>query len=211
VQADDILAYLDDNPDFLASHAPRYGLKPLQERVVSFADRQMLDLKDRNRQLEARLTQLIRHGEQNDQIVARSHKLAMALLRGHTLAEVNQAIQHVFAEHFGLQRVALRLWHPAAENSEFHNSRQDIRLLAGNLSAPYCGPYACDEIIGWFPATPVLQSFAQVALRDGTEPFGMLVIASDDPQRFTLEMQTHYLAQMGELMSQALLRVLDKA
>lgn len=211
MQAEEILAYLDDNPDFLASHAPRYGLKPLQDRVVSFADRQMLDLKDRNRQLEARLTQLIRHGEQNDQIVARSHKLAVALLRGQTLAEVHHAIQHSFAEHFGLPRVALRLWHPGAENSELYNSRQDIRLLAGNLSAPYCGPYANDEIISWFPPTPVLQSFAQLALRDGTEPFGMLVIASDDAQRFTLEMQTHYLAQMAELMSQALLRVLGKA
>ncbi|MFC3532421.1 DUF484 family protein [Vogesella facilis] len=211
MQAEEILAYLDDNPDFLASHAPRYGLKPLQDRVVSFADRQMLDLKDRNRQLEARLTQLIRHGEQNDQIVARSHKLAVSLLRGQSLAEVHQAIQHSFAEHFGLPRVALRLWHPGAESSELYNSRQDIRLLAGNLSAPYCGPYANDEIISWFPTTPVLQSFAQLALRDGTEPFGMLVIASDDAQRFTLEMQTHYLAQMAELMSQALLRVLGKA
>ena len=35
-----------------------------------------------------------------------------------------------------------------------------------------------------------------------------LIIASDDAQRFTFDMQTHYLAQMGELISLAMLRVL---
>lgn len=208
MDAEAVLAYLDANPDFLSGHAQRYGLKPVQDRVVSFADRQLLDLKDRNRQLEARLAQLVRHGEQNDQTLARTHKLSLALMKALTLSDVHSAILQVFSEHFGLNRVAVRLWHDAAANTELYNARQDVRLLAGNLSAPYCGPYANDEIISWFPAVPVLQSFAQLALREGTEPFGMVVIASDDAQRFTFDMQTHYLAQMGELISLAMLRAL---
>ena len=61
MQTDDVLAFLDQHPDFLAHHAERLGLKPSgapQDRVVvSLAERQMLDLKDRNRQLESRLQQ----------------------------------------------------------------------------------------------------------------------------------------------------------
>jgi uncharacterized protein YigA (DUF484 family) len=58
----------------------------------------------------------------------------------------------------------------------------------------------------------VLQSFAQVALRgaDG-QAFGILVLASDDPQRFTFDMHTQYLAQIGELASAALLSALESA
>jgi uncharacterized protein YigA (DUF484 family) len=41
--------------------------------------------------------------------------------------------------------------------------------------------------------------------------FGLLVLASDDAQRFTFDMHTHYLAQMGEIISAALLRVLGQA
>jgi len=92
--------------------------------VVSFADRQLLDLKDRNRQLEARLAQLVRHGEQNDQTLARTHKLSLALMKALTLSEVHSAILQVFSEHFGLNRVAIRLWHDAAANTELYNARQ---------------------------------------------------------------------------------------
>ena len=118
MEADDVLAYLDSHPDFLSEHAQRYGLKPVQERVVSFADRQLLDLKDRNRQLEARLAQLVRHGEQNDQTLARTHKLSLALMKAATLSDVHAAILQVFAEHFGLNRVAVRLWHDAASDTQ---------------------------------------------------------------------------------------------
>ena len=88
---------------------------------------------------------------------------------------------------------------------------QDIRLLAGNLCAPYCGPYVNDEILSWFPTQPVLQSFATIALRHQCEAFGLLVLGSEDSQRFSQDMQTHYLAQMGELVAVALQRVLAAA
>lgn len=212
MQSEDVLAFLSDHPDFLAHHAASLGLEPpgTDRVVVSFAERQLLDLRDRNRQLEARLQQLIRHGENNDQILARMHQLALALLRTGELRPLVAAMQESFARDFGLERATLRLWHPAAEAlGDIYNSRNDVRLLARNLAAPYCGPYVNDEVLSWFPAEPVLQSFAQVALRDPVgEPMGLLVFASDDPKRFAFDMQTHYLAQIGELVSAALLRVL---
>ncbi|RBH49400.1 DUF484 domain-containing protein, partial [Pseudomonas sp. MWU13-2860] len=69
-----------------------------------------------------------------------------------------------FAEHFKLERIALRLWHPAAESAgAVYDARNEVAALARNLSAPYCGPYVNDDVLAWFPATPVLQSFAQLA------------------------------------------------
>ena len=69
MQSDDVLAFLEHHPDFLQHHAERFGLKqPADRVVVSLVDRQMLELKDRARQLEARLQQLVRHGEANDLI-----------------------------------------------------------------------------------------------------------------------------------------------
>jgi uncharacterized protein YigA (DUF484 family) len=214
LQSDDVLAYLDHHPDFLQHHADRFGLKHSAERVVvSLVDRQMLELKDRARQLEARLQQLVRHGEANDVIQMRSHQLSLVLLSATTLDAVALGIKNCFAKDFGLNRMALRLWHPNAEHQDsLYSGRSDIASLTRNLSAPYCGPYVNDEILSWFPAVPVLQSFCQVALRDGVgEAFGILVLASDDPERFTFDMHTHYLAQIGELTSLALLRVLDSA
>lgn len=217
MHSDDILAFLDSHPDFLLHHAERFGLSMApqsQDRVVvSFAERQLLEQKDKARQLEARLHQLIRHAEANDQIVTRSHQLSLALLKCHTPNDVIHTLNDCFERHFGLHRMAIRLWHPGAEpSSSIYNTRHDVIALASNLSAPYCGPYVNDEIMSWFPATPVLQSFAQIALYDqGGLPFGLLVLASDDAQRFTFDMHTHYLAQIGELIATSLERVLEKA
>ena len=210
MQTDDILAFLDSHPDFLSQNAARYGLKSNHDRVViSFAERQLLEMKDQNRQLEARLTQLIRHGEQNDLTLARCHQLSLALMAATTLDEVIKATLQTFEKQFSLNRVAIRLWHDAASTSTYYNARQDIRLIAGNQCAPYCGPYVNDEILSWLPSHPVLQSFSTIALRQQGEAFGLLVLASDDCQRFSQDMQTSYLAQMGELISAALTRVLN--
>jgi uncharacterized protein YigA (DUF484 family) len=43
-------------------------------------------------------------------------------------------------------------------------------------------------------------------LRDKGETFGLLMLASEDPQRFYPEMGTVYLSRIGDLVSAALMR-----
>ncbi|QRO33805.1 DUF484 family protein [Chromobacterium violaceum] len=216
MHSEQVLAFLDEHPDFLQQHAARYGLQAAPqngERVISFVERQMLELKDQNRQLEAQLQQLIDRGQDNDRLLARLHRLTLALLAARGPGKLIAELQGGLSREFQLDRSALKLWHPAAEkDAEYYNARSEVQGLARNLVAPYCGPYVNDEVLSWFPATPVLQSFAQVALKDTAgQPFGILVLASDDPQRFTFDMHTQYLAQIGELVSAALLSALEAA
>ena len=53
-------------------------------------------------------------------------------------------------------------------------------------------------------------SLALVPLRSaaGQEAFGMLVLASPDPTRYTADMGTEFLQRIGELASAALSRLL---
>jgi hypothetical protein len=207
----DVLAFLEHHPDFLRHHADRFGLKQVHDRVVvSLVDRQMLEWKDKVRQLEGRMQQLVRLGEANDLIQARAHRLSLVLIRATSLGTLVDGVKHCFAEEFGLDHMALRLWHPAiSQENVLFNGRCEVAQLSRNLSAPYCGPYVTDEVMSWFAPLPVLQSFCQVSLRtESGEPFGVLVLASEDPDRFTFDMHTYYLAQMGELISSALMRTL---
>ncbi|UTH73235.1 DUF484 family protein [Chromobacterium sp. IIBBL 290-4] len=217
MHSEQVLAFLDEHPEFLQQHAERYGLQAAPQAgervVVSFVERQLLELKDQARQLEAQLQQLMEQGKANDQILARTHQLTLSLLNGGGLAHRIAALKDGLRDHFQLNRAAIRLWHPAAESdAEHYNARGEVQGLARNLAAaPYCGPYVNDEVMSWFPAKPVLQSFAQVALRDAAgQPFGLLVLASDDTQRFTRDMHTQYLAQIGALASAALLAALEE-
>ena len=50
-----------------------------------------------------------------------------------------------------------------------------------------------------------LRSFSYLPLRDG-ETFGLLALASEDPQRFYPEMGTLYLKRLAELIAAAVFR-----
>jgi uncharacterized protein YigA (DUF484 family) len=74
------------------------------------------------------------------------------------------------------------------------------------LLHPYCGPHVPDEIRSWFgEQAEHLRSFAMTALH-GDQTIGLLVMGSEEPQRFYPEMGTVYLARLGELASASLRR-----
>jgi len=54
-------------------------------------------------------------------------------------------------------------------------------------------------------ASAHLRSFSYLPLRDGGI-FGLMALASEDPQRFYPEMGTLYLKRLGDLVSAALAR-----
>jgi uncharacterized protein YigA (DUF484 family) len=60
----------------------------------------------------------------------------------------------------------------------------------------------------WFgEAESIVKSFAYVPLR-ADNVFGLLILASEDPQRFYADMGTLYLKRLGELVSAGLSRYL---
>jgi uncharacterized protein YigA (DUF484 family) len=64
------------------------------------------------------------------------------------------------------------------------------------------------ETAAWFgEAAGMLKSFAYIALRTD-RVFGLLALASEDPQRFYPDMGTLYLRRVGELISTSLVRFL---
>ena len=90
----------------------------------------------------------------------------------------------------------------------------DARAFASSLTMPFCGPNLGFEPAGWLAAEAgePAQSIALLPLREGaidsaTPAFGLLVLGSQDPQRFDATMGTDFLARMAELASAALIRL----
>ncbi|MDN0082018.1 DUF484 family protein [Crenobacter sp. SG2305] len=204
MQAADVLDFLSDNPEFLDRHASRFGLCPAHDRVIPLVERQLLESKDRFRQLERNLHVLLGRAEDNDLIQQRQHRLALALVEANDFASLLNRLPTLFDALFGLRRVALRWW---GEDGSAASVSVELRRHADRLPGPCCGHYVNDELLGWLPVEPAMQSFAQVPLRQGRgATLGLLLLASDDPDRFSSDRQTRYLAEMGELITAALLR-----
>jgi uncharacterized protein YigA (DUF484 family) len=208
---DEVAAYLKANPEFFEHYAEVVAdvmiPHPHGGRAISISERQILTLRERARQLEAKLGELIQFGEENDAIGEKVHRLALALLGASDLQAVIDAAGNNLREDFGVPQVAIALWHPAAGG----DASELTRGFAAGLQHPHCGPLAmADTGMLFGEAVPLLKSFAYVALR-GKETFGLLALASEDAKRFYSEMGTLYLTRIGELVAAALLRHLDAA
>lgn len=215
MRAEDVAHYLQGNPSFFEEYAELMAHivipHPHGGRAISITERQMLSLRDRNRELEAKLAELIQFGEENDAISERMHRLAVGVTAAATLPSVLHAVHYHLCEDFLVPHVAIRLWQPPgdADLPDFVEVAPALKVFAETLQKPYCGGTAGFETSGWFgEAAAHIRSQALIALRDGGGTIGMLAMGSEDSQRFYAEMGTLYLERLGELASAALVRTL---
>ncbi len=212
----DVAAYLKEHPDFFENYADVVAdvmiPHPHGGRAISISERQILTLRDRAKQLEAKMGELIQFGEENDVISEKVHRLTLAMLAARDLPALIHVAAFNLREDFAVPHVALRLWHSgvSAESSDALAS-DATKAFAASLLHPHCGPLAmADTAVLFGEAAPLLKSFAYVALR-GKETFGLLALASEDAQRFYPEMGTLYLTRIGEVAAACLLRFLEPA
>ena len=212
--AEEVAEFLRQNPGFFENHVDvLMNLQiphPHGGRAVSIGERQLVALREKSKLLEDKLRELIQFGEENDAVGGKVHRLCCRLIEAPSLDAALDTLYLDLLDHFAVPHVAVRLWNVAEENpetKEFTPVASEMREFVEKMQAPYCGGHAVYESQAWFgEAAPHLKSFALVRLeRDGLT-FGVVALASEDPQRFYPEMGTLYLARIGELMSHALWR-----
>jgi uncharacterized protein YigA (DUF484 family) len=214
MRPEDVARYLQDHPEFFEEHAEALAEiqipHPHGGRAIPLSERQIVSLREKTRVLEARLRELVQFGEENDALGERVHRAAIELIKAPELAAMLRVIYYNMREDFAVPHVSIRLWsetdHPPL--TEFGPASQEVRVFAASLSHPYCSGKPMFETGQWFgEAETTVKSFAYVPLRTD-KLFGLLILASEDPQRFYPEMGTLYLRRLGELVSAGLGRYL---
>ncbi len=211
---DEIAQYLRKHPQFFEEYAEMLAdiqvPHPHGGRAIPISERQIVALRDKNRILQEKLKELIRFGEENGALTKKMHRLAVVLLTFTRLNDLLGGLHFNLREDFSIPHMGLRLWDitsSGTESPEFSLTSTDIRTLAESVPHPYCGTHVPDEIKAWFGEDALrLRSFAMVALRARQTVIGLMVMGSEDPQRFYSGMGTMYLTQLGELVSAALER-----
>jgi uncharacterized protein YigA (DUF484 family) len=207
-----VVNYLKQHPEFFEEHADFLSTiftpHPHGGRAISISERQILTLREKGKQLEGKLRELIEFGEENDAIGEKLHRLALTLMAtGDPGAVIEMSYFHL-REDFAVPHTVLRLW-PAdtrLQLPEFAAVSAEVRDFAASLGHPYCSAHAMVDTAQWFGENAAhLRSFAYIPLKNH-QVFGLLALASEDAQRFYPEMGTMYLKRLGETTSAALLR-----
>lgn len=211
----DVVRYLKEHPEFFEVHADAiaeiFVPHPHGGHAIPIAERQILQLREKNLELVGKLSELVRFGSDNDSIAERLHRFTLALFSAPDLEATLGVLVHSLREDFGVPMVAIRLWGRVPEQSylpELAATSAEVRAYAEALRAPYCGPGGLEETREWFePDGTTPASFAFLPLRT-IDTFGVIALASPDAQRFHAGMGTVYLTRLAELGSVGLARYL---
>ena len=210
--------YLLTNPHFFEEHAEVLAQvklsSPLGGRTLSLQERQLDVMREKFKIMEMRMADLIRIGQENDQITHKFHTWTRSLLFARNDVDLPHTLSSGLQNAFSVPHVTLRLW---GVSEEFAHTwfaapvSADSRLFSNGLTVPFCGSNNDFEATSWLEDAPSIQSLALLPLRldDAPEAFGLLVLGSSDPHRFTSDMATDFLTNIGQTASAALSSFLD--
>jgi len=216
----DIAAYLEAHPDFLRRHPA--VLEALDTRhdsgtAVSLIERQVVALRDNNRQLKSRFSELLETARDNEQRVVQLNRLAKVLVAGQSAPDLVRELAYCLQQHLDVDHVYVGL-EKGVDQAEGEIQPIDHESAAGRAltnvfrrGKPICGPLSEDQSEALFATSTndvlALASAAMIPLGlHGVH--GALVLASRKPSRFMPDAGTLFLELMGELVTAALRRLL---
>ena len=210
-----VAQYLLEHRDFFNHHPfvlSRLALPHGEgSNTVSLQVKQVHVLREQLLQYESQLAQLLTNARNSETIAKGMHTLTLSLLAQRTVSGLPLAGEEALGHVFGLQDSAYRLWGTEALyaklacNAPVHG---DVKTFADSLKQPYCGPANDFAALQWLQRG--VASVALIALRvtPNAKAFGLMVIGSQDAHHFTVDKSTDLLAQLGQVFSASLGRML---
>jgi hypothetical protein len=182
---------------------------------VSLQERQAEMLREKIKALEHRIMDMVRHGNENMVIADRVHRWARNLFLVQSGRALPATIVAEIQQQFIVPQVAIKVWDVDAKYGKepfAQGVSDDAKSFASSLTQPYCGVNSGFEAVQWLDDPAMAMSIALMPLRESaaaasSPAFGMVVLASPDPQRFASGMGTDFLERIADLASAALSRL----
>jgi uncharacterized protein len=203
-------AWLRAHPDFFERHLALLDVLKLPHAsggAVSLIERQIGWLRDKNRQLERKLLDLVQVARENERLSQRMHHLALGLMDADSLDAVLATTQEQLRTEFRADHVVVRLLGDPEDGLHFlAESDPTLGPLEPLFETrrPLCGRLSDEQLSALFPTDddPV-QSAVAVPLMEGSRRLGVLALGSREETRFHPGMGTLFLGYLGEIISHA--------
>ncbi len=209
-----IASHLRRNPGFLSEYpdlALSLELPREQGRTASLASYQIEVLRDKNRQLNRRLRELIEIAHDNEQLMVRVHGFTLALMRAPDLVATVRAVAAALTEDFHVDLVRLALFRGDPELPVAPWLLVEPRGAAAlpafaeflSKGEPLCGRLRADKLEFLFAEQAARVHSAALLALSGA---GLLAIGSEEANRFHPGMGTLFLELIGTAVATALER-----
>jgi uncharacterized protein YigA (DUF484 family) len=208
----DIINYLIENPDFFVRHPEQ--LESLQVcntngKVTSLVNHQVNVLKDRNKQIKAKLYQLIANAEENEKIMSQVFELTLQLSQISHVANVTKHFGRFVKASFDcdLFRIVMPTYDNLDSNVYVLCVEQKIEKAFFEIFREFLGNNI--PISGRLKREKLAFVFGNKAEKIGSTVIlpigknaskGLLVFASFDENRFNPEISTDLLSRLTQIL-----------
>jgi len=202
MNSEDVAHYLINTPEFFEEYVETLSqitlAHPHGGRTISLSERQLLALREKNKGLERKLHDLLTFAKENDALQHKVHEFTTSLFAARDLATLQDLIPHLLRDIFAVPHAALRLW-------QVNPPSMEVLVFTDGQTTPVCVQQPVHDTAEWFGESAAqLNSFAYLPLHAGSVSIGLLVLASEDKQRFYPEMGTVFLQRIAEAVESAL-------
>ncbi|MCG3145924.1 MAG: hypothetical protein HONDAALG_03684 [Gammaproteobacteria bacterium] len=182
-------------------------------KAVSLVEKQVILLRDENRQLKSRFRELVNIARENEELSRRMHRLTLRLVEAASCAQILGSLVNSLQTDFAADGITLRMFaEPVAADDvgrpEFAGVKSPLRTMFAEQLAqrkPYCGrlKHNQQEALFGIHHEEGAEEFGSAAVLPlfGKHWEGILVIASRDPRRYHPEMGIDLLAHLGDIVS----------
>ncbi len=213
MQDDEVMSYLQANPEFFERNAALLAdvhlPSPHGGGTISLAERQQLAQRDKIEAVEERYAELVLNAQDNDKISNKMHHFFILMQQAKDFDALEQLISHKLPEDFNITDTCLRIWsNPLdinnTENLVFKEVEAPVHKWVNNIHNVYCGETPTTvNLDDWFidPA----KSVAVLPLKNEST-YGFLALSSDQENRFYVGMGTDFLQKLADHVSASLSR-----
>lgn len=211
----DIVDYLNSHPEFFVRHP---GILESMEiphqcgKAVSLVEYQVSVLRDQSRELRGKLKKLVSNARENEELNRRLHKLTLALIECTAVDEVFASLYQSLREDFSAEHAAIRVFGAPKRVidrglAEFVGNDPESEPLFEPMFRslkPLCGRMKPEQVAFLFPDHAQEIGSSVVLPLGESRGFGLLAVASRDPQRYYPGMGVVFLTQLSEVVTKVL-------
>lgn len=206
-----VIDFLKDNPGLLERHPDVIGQLTFTHETgaaISLVERQLKALRDQNQGYRSKLSELVQIARENEELSQRFHRLSLELMAGDHLDDVIAMTQNQIKTFFSTDYVGFCFHDELA--SQLKGQEKSILDPASKHAPkvyewmqqrkPVFGPFDPGLRKLLLTEQDQLNSFALIPLYH-TRDIGMLILGSNDKDRFAAGLGSVFLKQLGELIS----------
>lgn len=202
--------YLREHPDFFVGHAdllPRLAIPHASGGAVSLVEKQVTVLREENQKLRGSLEDLVEVARANEALSRRMHELTLSLMEAATPEAMFSALGTSLSRDFNADRVVVRVFAAPAQGAgpvaEFAGREAAEEALFAEVFTrrrPECVRLKREQQRYLFGDDCPEDGSAVIVPLLGHDWSGVLVVASDDPQRYHPGMGVDLLAHLGDIV-----------